>query len=136
MSGGVGADSWMDLAALTIAAVGGWGTAYITSHFSSRKHVTAVNKSVDAVEAKLAGVEEQVVNSHETNLRDDVDRAVRGVEYLVDRFADAMRDLRGIREEMSDLRKEVGGLHGDVREQNRRHAALYDRVTDLEDRRP
>lgn len=65
---------------------------------------------------QIGEISEQVKNSHETNLRDDVDRVLSGVETLVEAQRRQGQDITGIRE--------------DVRMERTERVALSDRLDD------
>lgn len=83
-------DSWMDVATILLVVA----MMSIPSWFAARNH-----KSLTEVRA-------QVKNAHTSNLRDDVDRAIAGIESLA-------HDIRGIR---SDLLAEEDRRRRDVRD--------------------
>lgn len=68
---------------------------------------------------KLARVNEQVSNSHGTNLRDDLDRVAQGIEMVIERQDEHGAELRLTRSELAEERRE--------------RAAVGERVTRLED---
>jgi hypothetical protein len=92
-------DNWMDvftiLAAVLLAAIPSW--------FAARNH------------RSLSEVKNQVKNAHSTNLRDDIDRAISGVEAL-------SVDVRGLRQDL-------------VMEEERRRKQILE-LRDEIDRRP
>lgn len=55
----------------------------------------------------------QVQNSHETNLRDDLDEKFAGLAGLV---KGAVDDIGEIRTEVGTLRQDVGGIKADIRQ--------------------
>lgn len=64
---------------------------------------------------EVTQVRTQVQNSHETNLRDDIDE---------------MR--KEIRAGFEETREDIGGIRSEIRTERRERAALGDRVTQLE----
>lgn len=60
----------------------------------------------------LRAVLHQVKNSHQTNLRDDMDGVGDRLDDVLDRLEEFGRDLRGIR-------SDVGGLRGELREERK-----------------
>lgn len=73
-----------------IAAIGSFGTAY----FSHRQH------------RATKAVREQVQNSHDTNLRDDIDRVLDGITSLVEGQRRHDSEIAGIREDQRIERRE------------------------------
>ncbi|MFY1620031.1 DUF2746 domain-containing protein [Micromonospora sp. WMMD736] len=61
----------------------------------------------------LNQIRDQVANSHETNLRDDVDRVLEGVETLVQGQRQHSREIAGLREDLRVERMERAA--GDAR---------------------
>jgi hypothetical protein len=57
-------------------------------------------------------VREQVQNSHGTNLRDDVDRVLNGIDRLADQMATVQLDVSWIRREQLDQADRLGILEG------------------------
>jgi hypothetical protein len=55
---------------------------------------------------RLGRVQEQVVNSHPTNLRDDVDRVLAGLERIERTQRQQGGDINGLREEIRHERAE------------------------------
>lgn len=56
--------------------------------------------------ADLREVKEQVANTHDTNLRHDVDRLINGVGELIDQGRQTSKDIGGLREEIRTERLE------------------------------
>ncbi|MFI5942210.1 DUF2746 domain-containing protein [Streptomyces uncialis] len=56
--------------------------------------------------AALGEVRDQVSNDHNTNLRDDVDRMIAGLDRVLDGQAEHGRDIRHLRTEMAHERAE------------------------------
>jgi hypothetical protein len=55
---------------------------------------------------QISQIKHQVQNSHETNLRDDVDRVLAGVETLVEGQRQHSQEISGLREEVRTERLE------------------------------
>lgn len=64
---------------------------------------------------------EQVANSHETNLRDDVDE----VRHLL---TDVARAQEAVLEQQRETRRDIGGLRDELRTERRERLQLADRV--------
>lgn len=64
---------------------------------------------------------EQVANSHETNLRDDVDE----VRHLL---TDVARSQEAVLEQQRETRRDIGGLRDELRTERRERLQLADRV--------
>ncbi len=71
----------------------------------------------------LRAVLHQVKNSHETNLRDDVDGVGDRLNDVLDRLEEFGRDLRG-------MRSDIGGLRGELREERKDRLAFEHQVTE------
>ncbi|MGC7238429.1 hypothetical protein RBA42_24595, partial [Mycobacteroides abscessus subsp. abscessus] len=71
----------------------------------------------------LRAVLHQVKNSHETNLRDDVDGVGDRLDDVLDRLEEFGRDLRG-------MRSDIGGLRGELREERKDRLAFEHQVTE------
>ncbi|MEU8133228.1 DUF2746 domain-containing protein [Streptodolium elevatio] len=54
----------------------------------------------------LGEVREQVSNTHSTNLRDDVDRVLRGLDQVLEGQAEHGREIAGLRAEIRHERAE------------------------------
>lgn len=78
-------DDWMDILGLVVVAIAFVSAAAVPALISRNNH--------KKVSAELGEVKEQVVNNHTTNLRDDLDII--------------HREIRGVREDVSQLRGEV-----------------------------
>lgn len=79
--------------------------ALITAWFPLRKKLTVIGK--DAKEARV-----QVKNSHSTNLREEQDERHGATMELLKELG---RDVRGLREENYETRKNIGMLHAEDR---------------------
>lgn len=69
----------------------------------------------------IQGVRDQVQNSHETNLRDDVDRVLEGMDRLIE----------GQERHNDDLRqhgREIGGLRAEIRHEREERLAADQRI--------
>lgn len=81
---------------------------------------------------RVSAIKEQVQNTHETNLRDDVD----ALSKLVRDGLQAVRDdVGGLHSETRDLRKDVTGIRDDARhdrrELSRQRQALDQHLADV-----
>lgn len=56
------------------------------------------------IDAKTEAIHEQTVNTHDTNMRDDLDEIRDMVKAISDRQVDQTRDIRGIRADVGELR--------------------------------
>lgn len=75
------ASNWMDVIDHVAVILGAILLAAVPSWFSMRNH------------KGITEVKNQVKNAHSTNLRDDLDRAINGVEAL-------STDVRGLRQDL------------------------------------
>lgn len=64
------------------------------------------HKKLSEVKDHAAAARDQVQNSHKTNLRDDVDRVLRGLEDVKELIRTQGRDIAGLREEIRHERAE------------------------------
>lgn len=78
MTGWFNPDNWVDLISQVIMVIG----AIVLGVISARNGVS------------LAEVKQQVKNAHTTNLRDDLDRAIRAIEALNTNVTGLRHDLR------------------------------------------
>ena len=101
---------------------------------------------------KVRSIKEQTNNSHETNLRDDLDKVLAQVEQVsaaltqmqgdtntalqsVGKQLDTIaEDFATARVEHADFRKDIGGLRDEMRHARKRHDASEDRITAIEAR--
>lgn len=93
-------NDWLDLAANAWIGVVLIAVAAVPSWYARRNHST------------LKSVQDQVVNGHtQTNLRDDIDRAIAAVTALGDDVRNLRRDLLAEEEhrrvQVADLRDEI-----------------------------
>lgn len=82
----------------------------------------------------------QVQNSHEVNLRDDLDEKFKGLADLVKGLAD---DVSGVKDDIGGVKKDVGGIKEDIRiihrdagEDRRALDRERERIRELEQTRP
>ncbi|AEK07305.1 hypothetical protein PBI_MYXUS_32 [Mycobacterium phage Myxus] len=59
---------------------------------------------------KLGDIKEQVANSHNTNLRDDIDRVLASVATLAEGLGDVKVQVR-------DVKSDIGGIREDIRQE-------------------
>ncbi|MEV1109927.1 DUF2746 domain-containing protein [Micromonospora sp. NPDC049751] len=64
------------------------------------------NKKLSEVKDHASAARDQVQNSHKTNLRDDVDRVIAGLEQLLEGQRQHTRDIGGLRDEIRHERVE------------------------------
>ena len=106
----------------------------------------------ERLNSKVRSIKEQTNNSHETNLRDDLDRVLAQVEQVsgaleqmnsetntamqnVMKQLDVIaEDFTAARAEHADFRKDIGGLRDEMRHARKRHDASEDRITAIETR--
>jgi len=106
----------------------------------------------ERLNAKVRSIKEQTNNSHETNLRDDLDKVLEQVEQVsaalarmqsetntallnvVKRLDAIAEDFAAARVEHADFRKDIGGLRDEMRHARKRHDASEDRIIALETR--
>lgn len=84
--------TWIEVAGLTVIALGGWGKSWI----DSRRHGRVVQ-----------GVSDELKNGHGTNLRDDLDEIRDAVHGIRDDQVETRQDLRGIRTDIIGIRGEL-----------------------------
>ncbi|WP_404291529.1 hypothetical protein [Glutamicibacter arilaitensis] len=94
--------------------------ALITVGLPLRKKLTVIGK--DAKEAR-----EQVKNSHDTNLREEGDERHEATMGLLKELG---RDVRGLREDHYETRKDIGMLHAEDRAGRRETQALRQEFSD------
>ncbi|QFG08883.1 hypothetical protein PBI_MALAGASYROSE_33 [Mycobacterium phage MalagasyRose] len=82
---------WFSLAGLALVTVGGWVTAWL------------VRRDQRALHGKVDTVTEQVKNSHQTNLREDVDKVNAGVELSNGLLLALVHDVGGLREDVGNI---------------------------------
>lgn len=106
----------------------------------------------ERLNSKVRSIKEQTNNSHETNLRDDLDKVLERVEQVnaaltqmqgetntalqsVGKQLDTIaEDFATARVEHADFRKDIGGLRDEMRHARKRHDASEDRITAIETR--
>ena len=86
-----GTPAWMWLVAVLAVT----GIVAVTNFLSSRSQ-----------RADLREVKEQVANTHDTNLRHDVDKLINGVSELIGQGRQTSKDIGGLREELRTERLE------------------------------
>lgn len=106
----------------------------------------------ERLNSKVRSIKEQTNNSHETNLRDDLDKVLERVEQVnaalkqvqgetntalqsVGKQLDTIAEgFATARVEHADFRKDIGGLRDEMRHARKRHDASEDRITAIETR--
>lgn len=106
----------------------------------------------ERLNSKVRSIKEQTNNSHETNLRDDLDKVLDRVDQVsaaltqmqgdtntalqsVGKQLDTIaEDFATARVEHADFRKDIGGLRDEMRHVRKRHDASEDRITAIETR--
>ena len=104
----------------------------------------------ERLNAKVRSIKEQTNNSHETNLRDDLDKVLERVEQVsgaleqmnsetntamqnVMKQLDVIaEDFTAARADHADFRRDIGGLRDEMRHARKRHDASEDRITAIE----
>ena len=104
----------------------------------------------ERLNSKVRSIKEQTNNSHETNLRDDLDKVIAQVEQVsatltqmqgetnptlqsvVKQLDTIAGDFVTARVEHADFRKDIGGLRDEMRHARKRHDASEDRITAIE----
>lgn len=104
----------------------------------------------ERLNSKVRSIKEQTNNSHETNLRDDLDRVLAQVEQVsaslsqmqgktnstlqnvVKQLDTIAEDFTVARGEHADFRRDIGGLRDEMRHARKRHDASADRITAIE----
>lgn len=104
----------------------------------------------ERLNSKVRSIKEQTNNSHETNLRDDLDKVIAQVEQVsatltqmqgetnstllsvVKQLDTIAGDFVTARVEHADFRKDIGGLRDEMRHARKRHDAIEDRITAIE----
>lgn len=100
-------------------------------------HMEAVRADASAAAQAAARAEDQVTNSHDLNLRDDLDCKFDDLRARLDVLAARQESIEETRE-ARDRRAEfqIDGLRDDLRDTSRRadatHARIEDRLTSLE----
>ncbi|MEU8327301.1 DUF2746 domain-containing protein [Micromonospora sp. NPDC048839] len=64
------------------------------------------HKRLGEVKAHAAAARDQVQNSHTTNLRDDIDRVLAGLDQVIETQRQHGKDIGGLREELRTERIE------------------------------
>lgn len=64
------------------------------------------NKAMKIVQADSAAAREQVQNSHGTNLRDDLDKALAGIAMVLEGQRQHTMDINGVRVDLALERRE------------------------------
>lgn len=141
----VNIDDWYDVAGLAIITIGGWLTTLLTIWVGQKRHASTVEelgKDVAGAKEDLGVVRSQVENSHQTNLRVDID-GVREIalatQASVELVARAMGELKdhvvSHGRDIGGLREEIGGVRGELRQvredSQRDRVELERRVTDV-----
>lgn len=106
----------------------------------------------ERLNSKVRSIKEQTNNSHETNLRDDLDKVIAQVEQMSETLTQMQGDTNSTlqsvvkqlniiaddfataRVEHADFRKDIGGLRDEMRHARKRHDASEDRITAIETR--
>ncbi|WP_396902676.1 DUF2746 domain-containing protein [Mycolicibacterium sp.] len=94
--------------AVLVAAIGAWRGS----------------KAIRQVSGDVGAVRTQVENDHESNMRDDLDRAIRimeanavTTELISQQIGEVHRHLTAHGRDIGGLRTEVGGLRGELRDE-------------------
>lgn len=111
--------------------------AAVDGHVARRDQAAAQT----AASAELAAIRHQVQNSHGTNLRNDLDVVIAGIQQIKtmqaehgSQIADLRRDMGGVRVELRDVRRDMSSIHEADREADRIHRSLGDRISALAER--
>lgn len=104
------------LSPIVASVAAAWGTAT----FAHRRNM---GKTLGVIADDTGAIREQTENSHNTNLRDDVDRVGERIEDAVEKLADLVRDLRG-------LRQDIGGLRGELRDERQERLDFQQHITE------
>ena len=92
MTGPIGADSWMDVAAYAVV-----GIPALVASLGALRVVKKASAKQEAIGQDVSVVREHVANTHESNLRADVDTLLVGmveVRRAVGRSGDEVHDER------------------------------------------
>ncbi|MFD7247929.1 DUF2746 domain-containing protein [Streptomyces massasporeus] len=94
-----------------VAAIGGWSTL-------------RGSKALRQVSGDVGAVRSQVENDHDSNMRDDLDRAIRLMEsnaattkLISEQIGEVHRHLTAHGRDIGGLRTEIGGLRGELRDE-------------------
>ncbi|WP_313816332.1 DUF2746 domain-containing protein [Citricoccus sp.] len=98
--------------------------AAIPAYITLRSKLMVIGR--DAAEAK-----DQVANTHESNLRDDLDEKFGA---LAQDLGEMRRDVSGIRADHQATRRELGQLHGEDRAARREAQQMREEARDLRQR--
>lgn len=93
----------------------------------------------ERLNSKVRSIKEQTNNSHETNLRDDLDKVLAKQEEtntqlirVLDRLEVLANDFETARAEHADFRRDIGGLRDEMRHARKRQDSSVDRIDSLE----
>ncbi len=119
-----GAPWWANVGLVVLAVV----AAAVTTWWTTR----GTRRRVEETQADVGKVLHQVANSHEVDLRADLDGKFARLEVVVGRLADGQEAIRedvgGLHSEMRDVRKDVKGVRDDARRDRRELAEQRDRL--------
>jgi len=88
-----------------------------------------MRKSVRQVAADARETRDQTANTHDKNLRDDLDEKDEGVHAAL---ANVIEELRETRRDIGGIRSELRGVQDDVREVRKTATVTDRRVRDIE----
>lgn len=119
-------DHWLGVIGLAIIAVAVIGAAAIPAWLTAR--------GTKQVRGDVSKVQDQVANGHTTNLRDEFDgmrsdilRVLHSLTTVDDRLDFHGRELRGMREDISQIHDEIRGDRAALRDFESRVTAAYKR---------
>lgn len=102
-------------------------SAAIPAYFKFKGDISSIKK--DTKEAR-----DQTANTHDINLRDELDdrheKVTNTLESITDTLREAARDIRGLREDHHETRRDVGLLHAEDRTTKRELRTLREEVTE------
>lgn len=117
MSGGpIGADSWMDVVAYAVVGIPALIAAVAAYRVAMRN--AAAQKTIGD---DIAAVREHTVNTHATNLRDDIDALRDAVDALADQVTQ-------VAESRGDLAAAIVAVRGDLTELGAANTARFDSI--------
>lgn len=112
---GLGGYIVVGVVVVLVAAIGAW---------RGSKAIRQVSGDVRQVSGDVGAVRTQVENDHDSNMRDDLDRAIRLMELntattnlISEQLGEVHRHLTAHGRDIGGLRTEIGGLRGELRDE-------------------
>lgn len=102
-------------------------SAAVPAYFKFKSDIATIKKT--SKEAR-----DQTANTHSTNLRDELDdrheKVTNTLASITDTLREAARDIRGLREDHHETRRDVGMLHAEDRTTKRELRDLREEVAE------